>query len=102
MSHRDFTEKQKADLKQILKELKYPEEKRLVKAFLDMVLQDEMGSNRQSRVLKNPDLGESSRIDHQRRFGRLILAEYLKRIRRFGLAVRVLNFNGTKAHYLRN
>ena len=67
-----------------------------------MVLQSEIGSDRQSRVLRNPDLGESARIDHQRRFGRLILAEYLKRIRRFGLANRVLNFNGRIAHYVQN
>ena len=96
MSHCDFTEKQKAAVKAIAKTLKGSERRHAV-AFLGMVFQKKRGANRTFRVRRNPDLGESSRIDHERRKGRLVLADYAIRKRRPGLARCILFYRYAKA-----
>ncbi len=87
-----FTPKQLAALKKLAASTKNPDDRRDAKAWLKMVFQKKLGDDLEHQVKKNPEMGMSQRVFHQRRRGRIFLAGELEN-KRPALSKRVKEYN---------
>ena len=92
MKFKGFTKKQVAAIKVAIRNIP-PKRRKRALLWWEMFQQKGWGVNRASKLKTSPELFISSRLDLQRRNGKLLIVQELLEMRRQALADKVLNYN---------